>query len=234
MGSREKLHKPQPDLGSTVIWLVSCKLQVAPDTREIRIPVLCTTKWMNDGAAGALCQASHASSVMDNYNWQLMWEGGQEQADASPENYPDHQHIPGAEHYPAINTHPEVRACHFSCHTSHYLNGVLSVSHSLLLQLLEGGLTVALMQLIGTMFCPTCSNWPYGSPECREWQQVTIIVGGHQYPAGGWRQVVGLSWFLFPFQWGQWTQIWQTIARLNEMMAKSSLHNNFCTFTNKE
>lgn len=163
MGSREKLHKPQPDLGSTVIWLVSCKLQVAPDTKEIRILVFYTTKWMNDGTAGALCQASHASSVMDNYNWQLMWEGGQEQADASPQNYPDHQHIPGVEHYPAINTHPEVRACHFSCHTSHYLNGVLSVSHSLLLQLLEGSLTVALMQLIDTMFCPTCSNWPFGS-----------------------------------------------------------------------
>lgn len=151
MGSLEKLHKPQPDLGSTVIWLVSCKLQVAPDTREIRIPVFYTTKWMNDGAAGALCQASHASSVSDNYNWQLMWEGGQEQADASPQNYPDHQHIPGAEHYPAINTHPEVRACHFSCHTSHYLNGALSVSHSLLLPLLQGSVTVALM----------LTNWYY-------------------------------------------------------------------------
>lgn len=233
MGSREKLHKPQPDLGSTVIWLVSCKLQVAPDTREIRIPVFCTTKWMNDGAAGALCQASHASSVMDNYNWQLMWEGGQEQADASPQNYPDHQHIPGAEHYPAINTHPEVRACHFSCPTSHYLNGVLSVSHRLLLQLLEGSLTVALMQLIDTMFCPTSCNWPFGSQNVENdtrspllWvvTSILLVAEGKLLVSPG-----------FCFLFSEYSEPkYGRPTRLNEMMTKSSLHNNFCTFTNKE
>lgn len=125
-----------------VLLLVSCYLYVTSEPRATHMQVFHRAKWVSDGAMWANCQTSHASSVMANYNWQLMLESGQAQTKASWQNNPDHQRAPESWHYPAISTHPEVRARHRSCHTSQDINGTLSVS------LLSRSLTIALKHLI--------------------------------------------------------------------------------------
>lgn len=108
-----------------VLLLVSCNLHVTSEARAKHIPMFYTAKWMSDRAMQAYCQASHASSVMANYNWQLMLEDGQVQTHPDKITLIISVYLK-AEHYPAISTHPEVRACHCSCNTSHVLNGTLT------------------------------------------------------------------------------------------------------------
>lgn len=106
-------------------------------------------KWMSGGVIRANCQISHASLVMANYNWQLMLMRAGRHRQTHPDKItPFISVFLKAEHYPAISTHPEVRARHCSCHTSQELSGTLSVSQSTRLLLLSRSLTIALKDLI--------------------------------------------------------------------------------------
>lgn len=70
-----------------VLLLVSCYFHLtwprATHARFYRVD-----EWRSDTSG---CQTSHASSVMANYNWQLMLESRQAQTKASWKNNPDHQ-----------------------------------------------------------------------------------------------------------------------------------------------
>lgn len=192
-----------------VLLLVSCNLHVTSEARAKHIPMFYTAKWMSDRAMQAYCQASHASSVMANYNWQLMLEDGQVQTDASWQNYPDHQcvpeswtlpcnqHTPWGEGLPLLMQY--LPRFQWDSHRAHCCSCYQGVSQKLW----------STWYINVTLFSPTFCHWPYWppgfQPECREWHGVTVILGGQQCPAGSGMQIVVCPGLCSFAQWGCWT-----------------------------
>lgn len=128
---------------------------------------------VSDGTTRTHCQTSHASSVMANYNWQLMLESGQAQTDASWQNNSDDQHVHWKQNITLQSAQPlrsgPVAA---SCLTSHDLNGTAAPAIKESHNSSERPDTLMLL----------CPSWPFGMDSfCPPGFQPER---GHSYP--GW------------------------------------------------